>query len=274
MSIKARAAVTFISLLLWHATFAEAIFVPGTSDPWLAGMPNGSTGRRGDVSPDESPVLVTGVSVEDGAVFVVSATGSVSRGSPLPFFGPDGETNSIYHYLGAENGIADVTAPFECLVGVFLGTNEPDLNPTPQPLDFSTTTHQDYLILTPELQQPFFIGDGFTSAGAIQQVVAPAGATRLFLGIIDEYSWYNNEGSFTAQVVQIPQLNITVNNAAAVQLSWPTSSGNFAVQQNPVLTTTNWITISNAPIPVSGEYQVNLPSSATNMFYRLTFQSF
>jgi len=274
MSIKTSVPLILAFILLKHAAFGDAVDVPSTSNPWLAGMPDGSTARRGDVAPDESPVLVTGVSIEDGATFIFSATGSVSRGSPLPFFGPDGETNSISHYLGAENGIADVTAPFECLVGVFLGTNEPDINPTPQPLDFSTATNQDYLILTPALQQPFFIGDGLTSFGTVQQVIAPSGATRLFLGTIDEYSWYNNEGSFTVQVVQVPQLSITTINAATVQLSWPASSGSFAVQQNPDLTTTNWMTLTNTPIPVSGEYQVSLPSSATNMFYRLVFQSF
>ena len=274
MSIKKEVAITFASILLWHAAFAETVSVPSTSNPWLAGMPNGSTARRGDVAPDESPVLVAGTSIESGAIFVFSAAGSVSRGSPLPFFGPDGEAASVSHYLGAENGIADVTAPFECLVGVFLRTSQPDQNTTPQPLDFSAATNRDYLFLTPALQQPFFIGDGLTSSGAVQQVIAPSGATRLFLGTIDEYSWFNNEGSFTVQVVRVPQLGITATNSATVQLSWPASSGSFTLQQNPDLTTTNWTTLTNTPVLVSGEYQVGLPSSAGSMFYRLEFQSF
>lgn len=275
MSSKTRVAVIFVIILLWHAVFAETVDVPGTSNPWLAGMPDGSTGRRGDVAPDESPVLVTSGSIEGGAVFVFSAVGSVSRGSPLPFVGPDGETNSISHYLGAENGIADVAAPFECLVGVFLGTNQPDLNPTPQPLDFSTATNRDYLILTPALQQPFFIGDGLTSSGAIQQVIAPSEATRLFVGTIDEYSWFNNEGSFTVQVVRLPQLSITATNRDTVLLSWPApGGGNFALQQNPDLSTKNWVTLTNPPILVGGEYQTGLPSQAASMFYRLVLQSF
>ncbi|HXT38591.1 MAG TPA: hypothetical protein VN887_01070 [Candidatus Angelobacter sp.] len=274
MSSKPGGAVVFVIILLWHTAFAESVVVPSTSNPWLAGMPDGSPGRRGDVAPDESPVLVTGASIEGGGMFVFSAAGSVSRGSPLPFFGPDGETNSISHYLGAENGIADVAAPFECLVGVFLGTNQPDLNPTPQPLDFSTATNRDYLILTPTLQQPFFIGDGLTSSGSVQQVIAPDGATRLFVGTIDEYSWFNNEGSFTVQIVRVPQLSITATNQITVLLSWPAAGGYFALQQNPDLSTTNWVTLTNAPILVSGGYQASLPSSAASMFYRLVLQSF
>jgi hypothetical protein len=260
--------------MLWDLAFAETVSVPGTSNPWLAGMPDGSTARRGDVAPDESPVLVAGTSIEGGAVFVFSAAGSVSRGSPLPFFGPDGEVMVTSLYLGAENGIADITAPFESLVGVFLGTSQPDQNITPQPLDFSTATNRDYLFLTPALQQPFFIGDGLSSSGAVQQVISPSGATRLFLGTIDEYSWNNNEGSFTVQVVRVPQLGITATNSDTIQLSWPASSGSFALQQNPDLTATNWMTLTNAPVLVSGEYQVGLPSSAGSMFYRLEFQSF
>jgi hypothetical protein len=237
-------------------------------------MPDGSTARRGDVAPDESPVLATGTSIEGGAILIFSSFGSVSRGAPLPFFGPEGEASSISHYLGAENGIADVIAPFECLVGVFLGTNQPDQNPTPQPLDFSTVTNRDYLILSPTLQQPFFIGDGFNEFRAVQQVIAPSGATRLFLGTMDEYSWFNNEGSFTVQIAWVPQLSITATNRDTVLLSWSASSGIFALQQNPELSTGNWVTLTNAPILVSGEYQASLPSSAVSMFYRLVLQSF
>ena len=57
-------------------------------------------------------------------------------------------------------------------------------------------------MLAPGLKQPFFIGDGLTKSGAIQQVIAPTGATRLFLGVMDEYAWFDNEGSFTVQVAQ------------------------------------------------------------------------
>src|SRR5262249_35830976 len=35
---------------------------------------------------------------------------------------------------------------------------------------------------------------------AVQQVVVPDGATRLFLGSMDGYGWYNNFGSFSVQV--------------------------------------------------------------------------
>jgi hypothetical protein len=50
------------------------------------------------------------------------------------------------------------------------------------------------------LRQLFFIGDGLTSGGVIQQFVVPQGATRLFLATMDGYGQYNNIGSFTVTV--------------------------------------------------------------------------
>jgi hypothetical protein len=125
----------------------------------------------------------------------------VNHGAPNPFFPPDGEELGS-HYLGAENGIANMTAPFVSLIGVFLGPEQPDQTPAPAPLDFRNAADQDYLVLAPALKQPFFIGDGLTSSGGVQQVIAPIGATRLFLGVMDAYSWYDNEGAFTVSVVQ------------------------------------------------------------------------
>ena len=57
--------------------------------------------------------------------------------------------------------------------------------------------------LTPKLGQVFFIGNG----GEQSSYVAPAGATRLYLGVADAYffagppGWYgNNSGEFQATV--------------------------------------------------------------------------
>jgi hypothetical protein len=58
--------------------------------------------------------------------------------------------------------------------------------------------------LTPGLQQIFFIGDG--SLGAIS---VPTGATRLFLGTVDGFGWYNNTGT----------IDVTVNIASGTSTS-------------------------------------------------------
>lgn len=181
---------------------AEIVQVPATANPWLAGMTDGSTARRGDIAPDESPVVVTNTPIESHAVYVFSASGSVNHGATLPFFAPDGEDLTT-HYLGAENGIADITAPFTSLIGVFLGPDQPDESPAPQPLDFRTAAGRNYLELAPALKQPFFIGTGSTTSGAVKQIIAPAGATRLLLGVMDEYYWADNQGCFAVQVTKL-----------------------------------------------------------------------
>jgi hypothetical protein len=198
-----------IFTLLSPTLFAQTIVVPGTADLWLAGMPDGSTASFDDIAPDESPILVTGISITSGSAYTFSASGAVSRGDPLPFYGPLGEPNISDHWTGVENGIADITAPICSFIGVFLGPDMPNLNPAPDALDFSTPSSQDYLTLSPELQQPFYIGDGLTSLGALHQVVAPLGATRLFIGTMDEYEWSNNEGSFNVSIQVVPEPGIT-----------------------------------------------------------------
>src|SRR5262245_15816615 len=183
-----------MALLLNAANIrAATVIVPGTSDPWLAGMPDGSFASSGDFAPGQSPVLVTGIPIVPGAVYTFSVTGMVGNDFYYPLYPGDGDLSTITPHLdGAQNGIGNLTAPLNSLVGVFLGVNQPDLGVPPAALDFTTGASRDFLSLSPLLQQPFFIGDGLTSGNAVQQFIAPAGATRLFLGTMDGNGWYNN----------------------------------------------------------------------------------
>lgn len=294
--MKKRFAVTFGFALLANAAFGEIIQVPATANPWLAGMTNGSSARRGDSAPEESPVAVTNTAIEAGGTYVFSASGSVNHGAPLPFFPPDGE-GLISHYLGAENGIADIAAPFTSLIGVFLGPNQPDQNPAPSPLDFGTAVARDYLVLTPALKQPFFIGNGLTSSGASKQVIAPVGATRLLLGVMDEYRWADNEGTFTVQLAKVgsaspvrlvlhPSLSPTDADAAAnpakpsqsaaatsinapvipgaelhaftaIEIVWPSEVGHlYQVQWTPSLDQPQWTNLGRAVSGSGGDLSV------------------
>jgi hypothetical protein len=109
----------------------------------------------------------------------------------------------------SEHGIADVTAPTGSIIGVFLGSGLPDsIASPPAPLNFSTQAAMDYTNLSPLLQQPFYGGNGQTSGGTQQQVVVPAGATRLFLGILDGWEWSNNAGGFNCTVTQTSILTV------------------------------------------------------------------
>ena len=184
--------------------FISAI-VPGTSDPWLAGMPDGSTASQEDVAPQESPVQVQGLTLTAGSTLSFSTFGSVDNIPDPSTSGPDGTVNGFtFHNPGVENGIADVFAPINSLVGIFLGPDQPSLSAAPPDLNFENVVPGgiDYTTLSPALKQVFFIGDGLTSKGQVQQIVVPAGATRFFLGTMDGYGWDNNWGSFFVNISQ------------------------------------------------------------------------
>jgi hypothetical protein len=205
-----------LSLVACGSALADPVItliVPGTSDPWLAGMPPGSVASFLDVAPAQSPVQVTGLSIVPGTALSFSASGLVSNGvcgPPFcPFFGPDGgikpDQFPLFHESGSENGISNLGSPINALVGVFLGPDPPSLQSPPSVLDFNTASRQDYLVLSPLVRQTFFIGDGLASGTTGQQVIVPAGATRLFLGTADGCCWLDNQGAFTVQVAQIPE---------------------------------------------------------------------
>ncbi len=181
------------------------VAVPGASDPWLAGMPDGATASSGDVAPDQSPALAT-ASVS-GCTLTFSVTGGVhfDPGCPPACTGPDGMVGGGAHAAGAENGISSTVAPWNALMGVFVGSDPPNLTAPPDSLDFLSGA-RDFAHLEPELKQVFFIGDGLTGEGlgATQTFLVPEGATRLYLGTMDGSGWFNNSGSFDVRVYSAP----------------------------------------------------------------------
>jgi hypothetical protein len=112
-----------------------SITIPGTSNLWLAGMPEGSVagvntsvGYSGDTAPAESPVQVVGVAISANETFTFSASGLVSQSVNSSAFGPDGNTSGLTSLDdGAVNGLASITAPFDALVGVFLDDSQPSV---------------------------------------------------------------------------------------------------------------------------------------------------
>lgn len=194
---------TTLALGLTASANASTI-VPGTANPWLAGMPDASTAFFSDSAPGQSPVQVL-LSFSPGDFLVFTSTGATDHCDfgLCGLAGPDGDlveppTSRVF---GPEHGIADLVAPIDSLVGVFLGPAQPDSSAAPGALDFSTPALRDFASLSPVLKQPFFIGDGFRNDGTtLQYFVVPVGATRLFLGTMDGYDWWNNVGSLDVTV--------------------------------------------------------------------------
>jgi hypothetical protein len=173
------------AIMLGGVASANAVVIPGTANPWLAGMPNGSTASSGDTAPAESPVLVPGVALSAGEVLTFSATGGVFNGPASPnllsTLTPDGGRGTVGpivpHSAGAQNGIANLTAPINSLLGVFLSDAQPSLSAAPSGLSFPSSA-LGFASLSPALQQPFFIGDGLTGTGtgSVQDFVVPTSA--------------------------------------------------------------------------------------------------
>jgi hypothetical protein len=199
-AITALVASALVTLLAGAAFAQTVVSVPGTSNPYLAGMPNGSTCCSGDSAPAQSPVQVTGVPIAPGTLLTFFATGSVSFDPTPPTLPPDG---GFIFTTSSTNGISGATWPTNTLVGVFLDGNPPNTSAAPADLDFGPTgIGTAFATLSPALKQVFFIGDGRTGtgSGAAQTFFVPAGATRLFLGVSDGFGWFNNLGAFSVTV--------------------------------------------------------------------------
>ena len=206
--MRALAVATAVVLALGYATAARAdviISVPGTSDPWLAGMPPGSTASLGDVAPAQSPAEVLGLAFAPGNLLTFISDGSTDHcdfgGCGLAGAEGDLAEGSTGHTTGAENGLSNVVALIDSLIGVFLGPGAPNGSAAPGGLDFSTAASRDFASLSPLLKQTFYIGNGLRNdMSTLQTFVVPAGATRLFLGTMDGFGWFNNVGSLRVTV--------------------------------------------------------------------------
>jgi hypothetical protein len=186
------------------------VFVNAEGDLWLAGMPAGTTDLT-DVAPTNSPTQAV-LSFDAGDVLTFSLTGLADHcaGFGCGATGPEGEATATNRLLGPTYGISDITAPFDSLVGVFLGPNQPSLSSAPAALSFAAAASRDFTTLTPLLQQSFFIGNGLRNDGlTVQTFVVPTGGTRLFLGVMDAYGWEGNSGGFTATVNNTSDVVVT-----------------------------------------------------------------
>jgi hypothetical protein len=185
----------------------DAIFLAGRTDvvipppgaPWTG--PGTHLLRHGAATPEEAQEqLPPFISVSAGDVIRVQdpAVGGVNffNGFGPPFFGPSGNT-AAGSSLDPLDGISGYIGPEGPLAGVFLDNSIPSAGPAPATLDFTPGgLGTDFPSLSPVLGQVFYIGDGITSGGDFQTFIAPAGATRLFLGIPDGFAFDGPPGAY------------------------------------------------------------------------------
>jgi large repetitive protein len=199
------------------ANLATTVDLPPNAHPWLAGRPDGSS-VSGGTAPADRPVLAaTDDFFAEGDALTFVASGNVGTDSAV--YGPEGfETTTNF---AARDGFSGLRAPWSAPVGVFLSDAAPDPAATPPDLDFSATgLGEDFPSLSPALQQPFLIGDGRTPNGIVQEFVVPPGATRLFVGVMDDNAWSTNIGDgFELTIVSPRTAGIVIEPASGV-VTW------------------------------------------------------
>jgi hypothetical protein len=287
---------TLLAALIWGvcsfptvASTNVTVTVPGTADLWLAGMPSGTRASDNPVSPSsnpatldvaplQSPIEVSDLVLVPGQLLTFKASGLVAHGNVPPDSGPEGgeagREATVFHLAGAEHGISDIIAPFNALLGVFLGPEQPDSSEAPLSLDFVSTQSRDYSVLAPALRQVFFIGAGKRSDGASRRITVPPGATRLFLGVMDTWTWNDNTGSFSVTVRAsqpdaspsnlvnfglYPGMWVNGTPGKTYRLEYSESLGNSAI----------WTPVTNAVLSVSPQFFIDTVTRRSDRgFYR------
>jgi hypothetical protein len=131
-----------------------------------------------------------------GKVTFPSVKGDLSACSSCEPESPDGGSLSFGSTgITAFNGIAGVTFADRTLfvVGVFVGDDQPT-QPDDAVVDLSGADDEE--TQEPELGEPFFVGDGETGDGELQEVVVPDDARTLYLGFADAYGFYGTPGAY------------------------------------------------------------------------------
>lgn len=114
-------------------------------------------------------------------------------------------------------------------------------------------------------------GGGGTSTGGVYSVTGTIGqpdAGHLSGGD------YSLDGGFWGLIAAVqtpgaPYLSVAVTPTNTVLISWSYPSIGFSLQQNGVLNTTNWVSVTNVPVQAGDQWQLIVQPSPGNRFYRL-----
>jgi len=67
-----------------------------------------------------------------------------------------------------------------------------------------------------------------------------------------------------------PPLSLSLSAPNLLMFRWPFTNSPYRLQSNSLLTTTNWVTLTNVPVNAGTNTQIVLPALAGQQYYRLT----
>jgi hypothetical protein len=186
--------VFFLTALAAGRCQATIISVTATANPFLADPANvpmsdpaldGTAPAAVNLSPFSSVESLSIIALGRASEGVLAALADSADGKQL-ISGPS---------IGAISGFHNL--PLCSLVGVFVG---PALGPAPPPAAQPLGAQ----VISPQLGQIFFIGDGLTGSGSgvPQRFVIPAGATTLYLANLDSSTWSDDQGTYQVMITR------------------------------------------------------------------------
>ena len=115
-------------------------------------------------------------------------------------------------------------------------------------------------------------GGGGTSTGGVYQVSGTVGQPDA--GPTMSGGNYSVDGGFWSIIAAVqtpgaPTLTVTLTTTNTALVSWPFPSTGFALEQNPVIGTTNWTSVTNSVSNDGSFNRVVVPANTGNKFYRL-----
>jgi hypothetical protein len=167
--------------------------IDARADIFSAGLAKADEGRGGKL-PSKITLAAGGTTVTFSKV-----VGKVGCSGDAAFIADGGDCAGGNTDIQSTKNIGGIVAHDRTLflVGVFVGAKLPAK--APERLDFSPDKQgAAFASLSPKLGQVFFIGDGKTGTGSgvIQKFVIPSGATSLYLGYADAYSFQGPPGAY------------------------------------------------------------------------------
>jgi hypothetical protein len=188
---------------------AIAVSVNGMCNIYGAGhTPPNDTPDLGPNGGGIAPVMISLAALSNAPALQFQASGTVSFCPNCGSYGPNGDGGLWAGF--SYNGISGITNfPARGLIATFTSDTEPS-NPAPASLDFGIIG-TNFTSLAPQLNQLFFIGAGVAASGLGQTIIVPPGATRLYLGFVDGYTYQDtpdgyddNSGSLFVNVSGLP----------------------------------------------------------------------